>query len=133
MTRAAALTGQIEKSPREIFLAEAAAGYLAYQVSVPTGQPVFYPRIASPVDGSELEWRRSAGRGVVHASTVVRPRGEAPFNVSMIELDEGFRMMSTVTDLDPELVRIGLRVAVRFAPTTPDGPPLPVFAPEEES
>jgi hypothetical protein len=71
------------------------------------------------------QWRVSAGLGTVHATTVARPRGQEPYNVALIDLDEGFRMMSRVEDLPPQDVRIGMRVRVRFD----DGEehPLPVF------
>ena len=73
------------------------------------------------------EWRVSAGLGTVHATTVARPRGEDPYNVALIDLDEGHRMMSRVEGIAPHEVRIGMRVRVRFV----DGEdhPLPVFDP----
>jgi uncharacterized OB-fold protein len=72
------------------------------------------------------EWRLSAGLGTVHATTVARPRGGEPYNVALIELDEGARMMSRVEDTAPEDVRIGMRVRVRFDDSGEDHP-LPVF------
>jgi hypothetical protein len=91
---------------------------LAYQVDPERG-PVFPPRLG-------LAWRASAGLGEVYATTTVRRRGEEPYDVSLIDLDEGFRMMSRVEDVAPEDVRIGLRVRVAW---TGDDPPLPVFRP----
>ena len=52
-------------------------------------------------------------RGVVHATTVVRPRGEEPYNVCLVDLDEGVRVMGRVEGLAPEDVTIGLRVQAR--------------------
>jgi len=123
----------IEQSPRAAFLQRCADGQLAYQVSTADLRPVFYPRVAAPRDGSGLEWRESAGRGTVYASTTVRPRGEEPYNVSLVELDEGFRIMSTVTGIEPGDVRVVMRVTVKLTPLSPDGPPLPVFIQEEKS
>ena len=74
-----------------------------------------------------LEWRESTGEGTVYSTTVVRRRGEPPHNLALIDLYEGFRLMSRVDGLAPEAVRIGLRVRLAF-----DGsqdPPLPVFVP----
>jgi uncharacterized OB-fold protein len=100
------------RSPAEVFAEHCARGELAYQVDG-EGRPVFYPRLG------ELEWRVSAGRGTVYATTTVRRRGEEPHDVSLVDLDEGFRMMSRVVGVAPEDVRIGMRVAVRFDDGTP--------------
>ncbi len=69
-------------------------------------------------------WADSAGAGTVYATTTVRRRGEEPHDLSLIELDEGFRMMSRVEGAPPAKVRIGLRVGLAW---TGDNPPLPVF------
>jgi len=68
------------------------------------------------------DWRESAGLGTVHSTTWVRPRDGEPRNIALVDLDEGFRMMSRV---DAGEVTIGLRVRVRF-----DGADhIPVFVP----
>lgn len=95
------------RSPAEVFAEHCARGELAYQLDA-GGRPVFYPRVG------ELEWRVSEGRGTVYATTTVRRRGEDPHDVSLVDLDEGFRMMSRVVGVAPEDVRIGMRVVVRF-------------------
>jgi uncharacterized protein len=102
-----------EPSPAARLAEFHARGELGYQVG-PDGAPVWPPRMAEPGTGAPLEWRVSAGRGEVYATTVARPRGAEPYNVALIALDEGFRMMSRVVDRAPEEVRIGDRVAVRF-------------------
>lgn len=53
-----------------------------------------------------------------------------PFNLSIIELDEGVRLWSNVVDTDPEAVRIGDRVRVIFEDVT-GGMTLPRFAKTE--
>jgi uncharacterized OB-fold protein len=63
----------------------------------------------------------SAGAGTVHSVTWNHPREGAPRNVALIDLDEGFRMMSTVR---AGTVAIGDRVQVAFA-----GDGVPVFDP----
>jgi uncharacterized OB-fold protein len=52
-------------------------------------------------------------RGVVYATTVVRPRGEEPYNVCLVDLDDGVRVMGRVEGLAPQDVTIGLRVQGR--------------------
>lgn len=107
-------------SPAATFARHAARGELAFQVDA-DGTPVFHPRIEPE------EWRVSAGLGTVHATTTVRRRGEEPYDVSLVDLDEGFRMMARVEGVAPEDVRIGMRVRVRFVEV--DGTAVPVFDP----
>lgn len=111
-----------DESPAAHFAARCAAGELAYQVAS-DGRAVFPPRLAEPGTGAPLRWAASAGRGTVYATTVARRRGEKPAQVALVDLDEGFRMLSTVVGITPERVRIGMRVALRFT-----GEHLPVFA-----
>ncbi|MBN8888689.1 MAG: hypothetical protein BGP12_10270 [Rhodospirillales bacterium 70-18] len=117
-------------SPNGVFVAHCRKGELAYQVDKATGRAVFYPRVIAPGTGTDtLEWRVSAGLGTVHATTVVHTRGAEPHNVALIDLDEGFRMMSRVEGIDPMAVRIGQRVRMRMHPEEGDQPPYPVFVP----
>ena len=39
--------------------------------------------------------------GVVHATTVVHRRGEEPYNLCLVDLDEGGRVMGRVKGLEP--------------------------------
>jgi uncharacterized OB-fold protein len=87
------------------------------------GAAVFPPRLRAPGDGGELRWETSAGTGEVYATTVIRRRDREPRNLAMVELDEGFRMVTRVVGCEPEAVRIGMRVRVEF-----DGA-IPVFRP----
>ena len=66
----------------------------------------------------------SAGAGVVYATTVVHRRGEEPYNVCLVDLDEGVRAMGRVEGLEPTEVTIGLRVQAQIGD---DG--IPVYAP----
>ena len=120
-----------EQSPLNTYLAHLEKDELAYQYSPEAGRAVFYPRVLCPFTGSaKLEWRISKGLGTVHATTVVYPAQGAPFNVALIDCDEGFRLMSRVEDITPDAVRIGQRV--RFRVHKPDGDePYPVFTPAE--
>jgi uncharacterized OB-fold protein len=108
-------------------------GLLAYQYCPDDGSAVFYPRILSPVSGSpNLEWRISKGLGTVYATTTVhgKPGEEAPYNVAIIDMDEGYRMMSRVEDIPPQAVKIGMRVRARMH-TDEKGQTYPVFSPAE--
>ena len=123
-----------EKSPLGVFQAHLAKGELAYQVCLDDNKPFFYPRAYAPATGSEnIEWRVSKGLGTVYTTTVVHTKGEPPHHVAMIDLDEGFRMMSRVEDIDPMQVKIGMRVKFRVFPGSDKAAPYPVFTPVEGS
>ncbi|MNL31797.1 hypothetical protein D3C87_1536070 [compost metagenome] len=64
---------------------------------------------------------------------MVYPRKGDPYNVALIDLDEGFRMMSRVAVADPMQVAIGQRV--RFHASLEEGldDPIPVFTPLESA
>lgn len=51
-----------------------------------------------------------------------------PYNVALVELDCGARLLSRVIDCDPAELRVGLPVSVRFE-VIGDSGPVPVFAP----
>jgi len=119
-------------SPLAVYLSHLEQGRLAYQFSPEADAPVFFPRLICPQTGSDrLEWRTSAGLGTVYATTVVHPQQGAPYNVALIDVDEGFRMMSRVEDVPPRQVRIGMRVQFRVHRSEGDEPPCPVFTPIE--
>jgi uncharacterized OB-fold protein len=120
------------ESPLATYLAHLESGELAYQFSPSAGRAVFYPRVIAPKTGqADLEWRISKGLGSVHATTVVHPQKGEPYNVVLIDIDEGFRMMSRVEDIPPAHVRIGMRVKFRTHKAEGDEPPYPVFTPAE--
>jgi len=117
-------------SPYATYVGFLSQGKLAYQYSRAAQRAVFYPRVVSPYDVEEtLEWRMSKGFGVVYSTTVVAGRtGE--YNVSLVDCDEGFRMMSRVEGCDPQAVSIGMRVAFKVLQPEADGDdPLPTFVP----
>src|SRR3982074_269580 len=116
------------ESPLTTYIAHLKRGELGYQFSPSLGQAVFYPRVIAPKTGkADLEWRVSKGLGTVHATTVVHPQKGDPYNVALIDVDEGFRMMSRVEDIAPTQVRIGMRVKFRTHPAEGDESPYPVF------
>ncbi|HWH94713.1 MAG TPA: OB-fold domain-containing protein [Baekduia sp.] len=108
----------MERSPADVYTEHCRRRQLAYQVD-DDGRPVFRPRVGPTV------WRVSAGLGTVYSTTVVRPRGGEAYNVVLVDLDEGFRMMSRVVGVAPEEVTIGARVRVAWQDG--DGAPVPVF------
>lgn len=94
---------------------------------------IFYPRMICPHCGSDgLEWFSPSGRGTVYSTTIVRRKPEhgGDYNVALIDLEEGPRMMSRVEGVTPDAVTIGMRVKA----TVIDGDEgkLVVFSPEAE-
>lgn len=117
-------------SPLGTYIAHLKRGELGYQFSPSANQVVFYPRVIAPKSGAaDLEWRVSKGLGTVHATTVVHPAQGATYNVCLVDVDEGFRMMSRVEGIEPTQVKIGLRVAFRVHTPEGDEDPCAVFTP----
>ncbi|MGC1578052.1 MAG: OB-fold domain-containing protein [Beijerinckiaceae bacterium] len=126
---------KVTQSPLARYREHLEKGELAYQFDRATGAAIFHPRVIAPKSGSpDLEWRVSAGLGTVYATTVNHLRDGAPYNVALIDLDEGFRMMSRVEEMEPSSVKIGMRVKLRIkAGGEGAAEPLPVFVPVEAS
>ena len=121
---------RIAQSPLAVYQSYLDRGELTYQWSPEAKRAVFFPRVICPYTGSDrLEWRVSAGLGTVYATTVTHPREGDPYNVALIDCDEGFRLMSRVEDVAPEAVTIGMRVKFRVHRPGADEPAYPVFTP----
>ena len=91
---------------------------------------VFFPRMICPHCGSDqLDWFAPSGEGVVYSTTVVRRKAEqgGDYNVALIDLREGVRMMSRVEGTAPADVHIGMAVQARVADA--EGGKLLVFVP----
>lgn len=92
------------------------------QRGVKTGTYVYFPRTVAPSTGEALEWVEASGLGTVYATTTVRKRPPDPsLNVALVDLDEGPRMMTHVENIDPEEVKIGMRVKASIRPCTAPG------------
>ena len=102
-------------------------GKFMIQRGTADGRHVYYPRKFSPFNGSVPEWVEPGGLGTVYAVTTVRRKPEAggDYNVSIVDLDEGVRLMSRVEGVPPAEVRIGQRVKARVQVT--DGVGLVLF------
>lgn len=89
-------------------------GVLRMPVCTACGHRFFPPEPACPVCRAEPGWEASAGLGTVYSVTVVHRRPalgfEVPFALALVELDEGWILMTHVVGVPPERVRIGDRV-----------------------
>lgn len=81
-----------------------------------------------------VEWDRVAGTGRVFSVAIMHQANHpwfaarVPYAVVVVELEEGARMLATVTGLAPETITIGMPVEVGFEDVTPEVS-LPVFRP----
>ncbi len=105
---------------------------LRYQVCDDCNMIVFYPRRHCPhCMGLNVSWKTSQGEGSVYTYTVIRQiahpafRDRAPYIIAWIDLDEGFRMLSTIVG---DEIAIGQRVRVTWDDQENDIS-LPLFAP----
>jgi len=92
-----------------------AEGRLILPRDISSGRCFFPPRVASPHSGGPWDWVEASGRGTVHSTSIIHPRPpEAAYNVVLVELDEGPRLMSRVDGVAPEEVAIGMKVVARI-------------------
>lgn len=128
MSESQAFTGP---GPLRIYQEALAGGRFIIQQCRDCGGHVFYPRVLCKHCGSpELKWVEPTGRGTVYSTSVVRPREGAAYNVALIELEEGPRLMSRVVDVAPEKVRIGMKVSAHVSVI--DGEPAVIFSTKEQ-
>lgn len=122
--------GEVE-SPLTVYRRYLEQDQLAHQFDLAADTPVFFPRVMAPRTGAvDLEWRVGSGRGVVYSVTVISPKGGDPYNVALVDVDEGYRMMSRIDDVASEDVSIGMRVRFKTFRPGEGGAPYPVFVPE---
>jgi len=98
--------------PEQYFQRMLEQGQFMIQRCEATGRAVFYPRAISPYGGGSLRWEAANGNGTIYSTTVVRQRPDrgGNYSVVLVDLEEGPRLMSTVVDMDPLAVTIGMRV-----------------------
>lgn len=114
--------------PDETFLQALNEGRLMLQHCEDCAAVRFPPALVCRSCGSpRLSWRPSPGRGSVYSRTTVRDRA-GDYNVSLVELEGGARMMSRIEGLLPDAVRIGQDVQARIVP---GDEPFVVFSPIE--
>jgi hypothetical protein len=94
-------------------------GVLRVQRCTDCGEHVFIPAPLCPsCQGQKLEWVDTTGRGTVYSYTVVhrpqRPEFRVPYVVAIIEMEEGWHMLTNLVEIAPENVTIGMAVEVAF-------------------
>ena len=95
------------------YQAELDAGRFCIQHCPQCQRHVFTPRELCPHCGSDqLAWEQPSGKGTVYSTTVIRRKADAggDYNVALIDLAEGPRMMSRVEGIAAAEVKIGMAV-----------------------
>jgi uncharacterized protein len=107
-------TASARPGPLHIYEENLAKGEFKIQQCKDCGQHVFYPRhLCHHCGSTSLKWVAVSGRGSVYSTSVVRQRPEkgGDYNLSLIDLEEGPRMLSRVVDVAPDEVTIGMEVS----------------------
>lgn len=80
----------------------------------------------------ELEWAEASGRGSVFTFTIVHqkyhPAFTPPYNVAVVQLEEGPRLLTSIVGVENEDIRAGMEVEVEFEAAS-DEVSLPRFRP----
>ncbi|SPJ26024.1 Zn-ribbon domain-containing OB-fold protein [Palleronia abyssalis] len=114
------------------YLRNLSDGRFMLQRDEASGQAVFPPRLRRPGDGAALgPWMEMSGRGTVHAVTIQQKRDAAPRAIILVDLEEGGRMLSQITNADPAKVTIGM--PVRAVIVAEADPPHILFTPAGDS
>jgi uncharacterized protein len=104
-------------APNTHYLEGLERGELRYQRCELCRRAVFYPRVVCNHCGSaDLRFATSAGLATVYSNTLVAQRDAPAYSVCLVDVDEGFRMMSSVVGIPAEDVYLGMRVAATFEP-----------------
>ena len=113
---------------------EAAAQHRLVVPRSNTSGEYFFPpeRLCPGTQSSDWSYVDSCGTGtVVSFSVVSRPPSpdfDSPYVLAVVDIDEGWTIMTNIIDCEPEAVSIGMRVQVRFFDCS-DGSALPMFGP----
>lgn len=117
--------------------AEFWAGAAEHRLVVPrckaTGRYFFPPERCVPgTDSTDWSYAESSGRGTVYTYSAVHRAPSADFDVpyilAVVDLEEGWHMLTNVVDCDEDEIRVGMPVVVRFIDVA--GGALPVFGPK---
>lgn len=123
-----ALTGE--------FWAGVGRGELLRPVCGRCGRSFFTPQQVCPFcHSARWSYEPSSGLGTVYSFTVVHrppePAFEAPYVLAIVDVAEGWHLLTWIVDCPPPEVCIGMEVQVRFT-AGPEGVALPAFAPRRK-
>ena len=107
-------------------------GRLLFQRCGSCGGIVFEPApLCRRCNGRDLHWEQSGGLGTVYSWTVAhRPQMAAftvPYAPVIVDLDEGYQLLTNLIECDSDAIQVGMRVRVDFRDI--GGQKLPYFRP----
>jgi uncharacterized OB-fold protein len=108
--------GATARGPQEQYFAALAEGRFQIQHCTACGRHQFFPRtLCMHCGATDLAWTDPVGTGTVYSFSIVRRKPEAggDYNVALIDLDEGVRLMSRVDGVALDRLRIGMPVKAR--------------------
>ncbi len=86
-----------------------------------------YPRpLCDTCYSMDVEWIEASGKGKVYSWVVAHHpfhagfKGDIPYIMVTVELDEGVRMVSQLQGVDKEAIRLGMPVEVTFEDVAPE-------------
>lgn len=108
-------------------------GILKVQRCAQCATYVFIPQpCCTRCQSTQLEWVESSGRGTVYSFSVVhrapRPQFATPYAVAIIEMAEGWHMLSNIVGMPVTDITVGMAVRVEFRAMNADIT-LPYFTP----
>src|SRR5260370_39939341 len=113
-------------------------GKLLLQYCTQCQQYQFYPRLyCMHCNANALSWVEASGNGAIYSYTIIHQNkspefiNDVPYNVAIVQLKEGPRLMSNIVDIVPEELRVELPVSVAFDQVT-ESISLPRFRPFEK-
>lgn len=103
------------ESPEARFLAELDTGSAKVQQCSSCGKKFFQPRTHCPHCSSEhYSWVPLTMAGVLHSFTnLPAQRERAVYNVVLVDMEDGFRMMSTCPGMGLDMHSIGMQLRGR--------------------
>ena len=111
------------------------AGRLRLQRCGACGKIRHYPRpVCDTCYSMKIDWIDATGRGTLHSWTITHYafhpgfKGDLPYTLLTVDLDEGVRMQSQARGIDETALRVGLRVKIAYEKVK-DDLTLPVFVP----
>jgi uncharacterized OB-fold protein len=125
-----------QPGPVDQYLRYLAEGRFKLQRSTRSGEYLYYPSaFGSHAASGELEWVDVSGQGTVYSVTTVRRPAKhgGDYNTSIVQLDEGPRMLTRVLGIEPDGVKIGMKVSAKIELPAWDAAatqPLVVFYPQ---
>lgn len=95
-------------------------------------------KVCSECLGEDVEWRAVSGRGTLHTFGVMHQRyhpgfdAEIPYNIAVVELEEGPRLQSNIVGCPTDQLRVGMALVATFE-RVGEGIFLPKFTPAVEA